>query len=653
LFIEELEIFDFGNITHIKIECAQKSVFIVGENGSGKSNILEALSLCLTGKVAKGLTISQYIRQGMKDFKVIVKTKDYTITRTSKTGQIEFKDGRKFTKMTDVYNNLPFDPALAFNLTYIKQGDMNLFFSDTKMLDKLLSMIFDFTKISEGYKLVHTKLQQETEELKRMDAILSSSQAQSNIDVKSIEEQIIQLESTLASSIDKDFVYEQEKLHNMFIQLKSNYTKFTQMLETLIPVDKPSLSTQDALVKYKSTMECSKLQDQMLEATNKINTVNVLLIECVPHILELAKIDLNLVNQTYSVDLLAECAKKREYIVKLLTTEAHTTSNKIDAIFEFIKKYGHINAESILNEKLKYTNVMKVLDSNMKSIRDFNVLQHAESEDTLKTYLSSLLTEYTNQKQEWLDKYYVLKRDTISEEEFKLISEQNVEYTKYSNMLQNINMEIDKIKIEGKKLKDQLKVTDKELEQMKFTVSDNERVKQLIKSNKDLLDTQTQIMDMITKVSTTYDKSKTVQERLANVKEILYRLPTKLRMVILNPIEQIVNSEFTKSFSFAALEPISINWEDMEISSGSLSFAALSGAQKCIVGMMLRMSILQRLDSFIPILLWDEPTNFMDDQRILQLKAFISKLSHTVQLFICTHNLDIVDPTTGVVVSTV
>ena len=53
--IKTIKLHNFGKIKDLEIDCTNKNVYIVGQNGSGKTTILQAISLALTGKVAKGL----------------------------------------------------------------------------------------------------------------------------------------------------------------------------------------------------------------------------------------------------------------------------------------------------------------------------------------------------------------------------------------------------------------------------------------------------------------------------------------------------------------------------------------------------------------------------------------------------------------------
>ncbi|MET0668164.1 MAG: AAA family ATPase, partial [Methyloceanibacter sp.] len=49
LFVGELKLTDFRNYVSAKLELDERPVVLVGDNGSGKTNLLEAVSLLTSG----------------------------------------------------------------------------------------------------------------------------------------------------------------------------------------------------------------------------------------------------------------------------------------------------------------------------------------------------------------------------------------------------------------------------------------------------------------------------------------------------------------------------------------------------------------------------------------------------------------------------
>jgi DNA replication and repair protein RecF len=63
----------FRNLQDAEIDTRGKDIFLVGENGQGKTNFLEALYFCSYGSSFRGVRDSELVRTGDKDFSVSVK----------------------------------------------------------------------------------------------------------------------------------------------------------------------------------------------------------------------------------------------------------------------------------------------------------------------------------------------------------------------------------------------------------------------------------------------------------------------------------------------------------------------------------------------------------------------------------------------------
>lgn len=653
MFIDQLTMKNFGIVKDLTIDCKDRTVFIVGANGSGKSTVLEAISLCLTGKFDKDIPISDYVGPYNNDFEISLTTKDYKITRSCKSGKIVFNDGRTFNKITSVYPNLPFDPVLAYNLTYIKQGEMDIAFGDSKLVDKLLNMIFDFSRITNGYKAITSKLTQVMDTEKTKESVISSLSVP-DINVADIEQKMMELTKSLqGSEIDKSYVSAQETLLKSFLDLKSKYEKFNVMKSELRTIDKPLMSMEDASIKFQNfqrmTNEVNKLTDLELEIKNIESIKDSFVI--MSSLIDFSKIDRSLVNTEYTNEFLATCSNNRELIKRLLTTSEFVTQEQATELMNFIITNGKIDSDRIMFAKTEYTRCAENLKPIQRLITQYSLLSYSDSMEILTNHINTLLNDKSSEWKETKSNIEKLESHCLNEKEFKIIQEQNIEYSKYESMLSMLTKELNSVLAEGERIRSRIEVNSSQLEELKKQITDRSYAEILLKNYTDTLTAYSTSIASLNKIKKELEESFRVKTSLSEAKAVFAKLPTSIRKVILNPIEHIINSEFDKAFAFSNLGKVSIDWEHIDISIGNLKFAALSGAQKCGLAMMLRMAILKRLDSFIPIMLWDEPTNSMDGVRILQLKQFISRLSHSMQLFVCTHNMDIVDPTTGIVVS--
>jgi len=212
--IKTLKLHNFGKIKDLEIDCANKNVYIVGQNGSGKTTILQAISLALTGKVAKGLTNDLFIGPYDKDFTVVLELDDGTkIGRTAKGAKLQLPNGAIFKKVKDVYEHLGFDPALLFNLSYVRQGEIaDLFMSGNGkgVIDKLSSLIIDAKRMSEGNLELGRK-------------------------IKTLESDIVSIQNGMKQNLEfmKEFNID---------EIERNITTYSNMIKTLLESKKYSNS---------------------------------------------------------------------------------------------------------------------------------------------------------------------------------------------------------------------------------------------------------------------------------------------------------------------------------------------------------------------------------------------------------------------------
>jgi structural maintenance of chromosomes protein 6 len=77
--IESIEVFNFMCHERLKVELGPLLNFIVGQNGSGKSAILTAITLCLGGKASstnRGASLKSFIKEGQQHGSIVVKIKN-------------------------------------------------------------------------------------------------------------------------------------------------------------------------------------------------------------------------------------------------------------------------------------------------------------------------------------------------------------------------------------------------------------------------------------------------------------------------------------------------------------------------------------------------------------------------------------------------
>lgn len=70
MFLRSLQLQHFRNYSHLSLDFPDRLTFLIGENGSGKTNILEAISVMTTGKSFRGAPDQELVQQNQSSFYV-------------------------------------------------------------------------------------------------------------------------------------------------------------------------------------------------------------------------------------------------------------------------------------------------------------------------------------------------------------------------------------------------------------------------------------------------------------------------------------------------------------------------------------------------------------------------------------------------------
>ena len=88
-----IQFYNFRNLKNDKIDLLSKEVYFVGENGQGKSNILESLYFCAYGNSFRTHLDSEIITHGQKEFSIKALYQDSK--ESTKSINIYFQNGKK------------------------------------------------------------------------------------------------------------------------------------------------------------------------------------------------------------------------------------------------------------------------------------------------------------------------------------------------------------------------------------------------------------------------------------------------------------------------------------------------------------------------------------------------------------------------------
>lgn len=146
MILEEIEVKDFRSHGHSTLVLDQGITVIIGENGSGKTSLLEAVNFALFKQRPNNVNIDDLVKRGSKTARVAVKFhsggRAYKVLRERRAGKTTssslyiFSDGKESLQaMGEVEVSAEIEGALGMNgdlftsAVYIKQGEIDALLS--------------------------------------------------------------------------------------------------------------------------------------------------------------------------------------------------------------------------------------------------------------------------------------------------------------------------------------------------------------------------------------------------------------------------------------------------------------------------------------------------------------------------------------------
>ena len=651
--IKRIQIHNFGRILDLDIDCSNnRNVYILGQNGSGKTTILQAISLALTGKLAKGLTNDAYIGPKDNDFLIVLELDDGTkIGRTCKGAKLKLPNGSVFKKVKDVYDHLSFDPALLYNLSYVRQGEIaDIFLSGNGkvVVDKLVSLIVDSKRISEG----NTELTRMSKQLESDYDNLDLEIAHNKNLMKSVNyESLLNDYNRYKSELDKlnnlmkynsyeldMFLSKIDRYDAVVALLKSYKQKYDEVKIKMDSATKPTLTLQDLSSKRAlldswkrdlSNLQKHKDEIVIFEESKKVAD----------------KIDeyisMRLPRTTYSQAELDDIKNTKNEVFHYLSTE-----DKCDNAEYLMKKYHaqeDIDAESILETKKKIKECVELLkpyEQVIRYVRSVNLPANEAIDKNiyeLNQQIDDIENRYKNVSEVELS-------DEVTDDQFTSLQHAWDEYNSINTVFQTTKNELGKLLVEYKQLGKEISNYPSREDIIKLKDSQNtiDHLNSMISMCEKHFNLYNEAKD---KISSLEIKKKDITDRLSSIshwKGIFSEVPNRLRQAIFNPVVAVLNKEFYDLFSFSGLGEIKIDWSKVLITIGDKRFEQLSGAQMVAVGLSLRLALLKVIGECVPMMLVDEPTTFLDDDRKNDISKLLSHMGSVSQCFVSTHDDNII-----------
>ena len=664
--ITSIELGDFLAHSETKLEFEKGVTIFVGENGAGKSSIIDGITFSLFGqhtrKSNKGL-IKRGSNQGYSKIEFSINGKQYetvrkidskgglvaTFSEITKEGRVEIAAGERkqfgesMTEQVEKTIGMDFEKLKIASI--VQQGELNsIINAKPKEFKELLNAIIGIDKLdvaSESMKKVTKEFREKIKTDLGYDdthiEILERDLERSHLEIKEAEPEKNQLE------------LKQKQIHEELKKLQKELEIETPKVDKIKQLE----LRKDELLRYvKETMK--EIQQKISENERKIRDCE----GCFEEI-------------KLKVDFESKIQKVEEAI--------EDTLRKIQ---EMTSQIASLKEKQILASKLQLKdNKCPVCDSIVEKLNPFFQEEHIK-EEIIKLQENIKLKEkerdmYTQKKKEFLEKVQktrdaeaTLRAHSINtkEELMEIQKETQIQKAKLPIMNNNDLKEISQIDDHSKvifenilKLEVDTKgFSEKEFLNLKNTISEKQtslsQMDQQVGGILEKIDKAKREIETIEKVILELKIVKKYVSKLNKVQTNIFSrdgsVATSLRSWALNSIS-VKASEYL-SFLNTKIQRIALSEKARDVSIACysktevLELESLSGGEKVSVALALRLGMASLLGSSnLNLMILDEPTTHLDAERKKSLVRVLSQLTEIsnsqtpMQFLIITHDAEI------------
>ena len=664
--ITSIELGDFLAHSETKLEFEKGVTIFVGENGAGKSSIIDGITFSLFGqhtrKSNKGL-IKRGSNQGYSKIEFSINGKQYetvrkidskgglvaTFSEITKEGRVEIAAGERkqfgesMTEQVEKTIGMDFEKLKIASI--VQQGELNsIINAKPKEFKELLNAIIGIDKLdvaSESMKKVTKEFREKIKTDLGYDdthiEILERDLERSQQEIKEAEPEKNQLE------------LKQKKIHEELKKLQKELEIETPKIDKIKQLE----LRKDELLRYvKETMK--EIQQKISENERKIRDCE----GCFDEI-------------KLKVDFESKIQKVEEAV--------EDTLRKIQ---EMTSQIASLKEKQILASKLQLKdNKCPVCDSIVEKLNPFFQEEHIK-EEIIKLQENIKLKEkerdmYTQKKKEFLEKVQktrdaeaTLRAHSINtkEELMEIQKETQIQKIKLPMINNNDLKEISQMDDHSKvifenilKLEVDTKgFSEKEFLNLKNTISEKQtslsQMDQQIGGILEKIDKAKRQIETIQKVILELKIVKKYVSKLDKVQTNIFSrdgsVATSLRSWALNSIS-VKASEYL-SFLNTKIQRIALSEKARDVSIACysktevLELESLSGGEKVSVALALRLGMASLLGSSnLNLMILDEPTTHLDAERKKSLVRVLSQLTEIsnsqtpMQFLIITHDAEI------------
>ena len=669
--ITSIELGDFLSHSNTKLEFENGVTVFVGDNGAGKSSIIDAITFALFGqhtrKSNKGL-IKRGTNQGFAKIGFSVNSKQFEAVR-----KIDSKGtlAAKFTEVIDddrieiaAGERKQFGESMTHEVervigidfeklkiaSIVQQGELNTIINaKPKEFKELLNAIIGIDKLdiaSEAMKTVNKEFREKIKENVGFD------DTHIEILLRDLEKYEKEIEESKPQK--EQLELKQEELKNEVDDLRKKIETETPKIDKIKQIE---LRKKELLSYAKEAIH--EIQREINENERKIQDCE----GCFDHI-EL-KSDLESKIQKVE-DAIEDTVKKIQEITnqtislkekQLLVSKLQLIDNKCPVCDSNVEKLNPLFQEEHLQQEileLQKQIVSKEKENDMynQKRKEFSIkLQNArDAEATLRAYS-------VNNKEELI----IIQKDTeVKKQKIPLTTNQNL--LEMSTIDQHANLifeNISKLEIETKGFDEQ------EFNNLKKIVNEKQMsLSQIDQQVGAILEKISKGEEQIIVIKKAVSELKIVKEYVTNLNEIQTNVfsrdgpvATSLRSWALNTISAKASEYLTLLNTKIQRISLSEKARDISIACYSknevLELESLSGGEKVSVALALRLGMASLLGaSNLNLMILDEPTTHLDAERKKSLVGVLSQLSDIsnsesrMQFLIITHDAEIFEDST-------
>lgn len=672
-----LELENFMSHTKSNLSFNFNSALISGENGAGKSTILEAVGFCLFGKSRQKAAVD-VVKRGASVCKVV-----FTFQHDDKTYKISRSKHAKYASLDDV----SFFEILPDGKEESIKGDTN-----TEINDKIKQIIRSnyevfsnttyfmqntFFEFMNGTSASRQKLVSSLLNLERWDEYMEDANAKLKDVTKELDILSVRLEDYKNTELEIELA--EQRLQTASIKLKdftSNEELLKQTVQTL-EIKVANMATKDsAIASYH-------------EARSKLDNLNSKLIQIKNQLLEKEK---------YSAFLLQD--------IETGVAQSADIDAQINSLSDILSLKGSYDIDDMEKKLIKGKAKHDILSSQIYNIQHNDICQACDSvigdaqgkhaKLVSKNTELEELNERIDKAQTILDKAKAtdarIKKAELEIEKY-VTRKRKIEITNDTNEIKhqsNLN-ELELLKKAHVDFEDQIAAINKIISQIQ-AVTDSDDIDsikgQLIKRKKELNYVSSEKDATISEVGSLKQhleqfkkdliKKRELSIKQGEVKKSAYVYSSLVKafsrngiqaIIIDNVIEDLakVTNEYLNEF---ATTPMYVNfitqkkdtkgsWKetlDLEIvtPSGVSSFESLSGGERFRVTFAIRLALnvlqARRMGGETQLLLLDEVSSSLDKAGLDIFSSIIKKLEKTMRVLVITHDDNLKDVFDNVII---